>query len=281
MPPQTSATSPLPAVLLRAVQRLLRPLVRLLIRRGITFPVFADVVRSLYVEVALADLLTEQRARTDSRVSLMTGVHRKEVRRLRQRDPGADEPPPVLSQTSLIIALWLGTPAYQAADGGPAALPRQGGAVSFEALVESVTTDVRPRAVLDDLLSQAIVTLDDTDRVHLNTAAFIPRPGQEEQLFYFGRNLHDHIAAAAANVDAAGAAPFLDRSVHYDGLTAEAAQRLEALARETAQGALLTVNRAALAMLEGEATPPASAYRVNFGIYVYAEGETPAPRDPS
>ncbi len=77
--------------------------------------------------------------------------------------------------------------------------------------------------------------------------AFIPRPGRDEQLFYFARNLHDHLAAAAANVLAApGVAPFLDRSVHYDGLGAEATARLEAAAREAAQHLLVDINRLAL-----------------------------------
>ena len=212
----------------------------------------------------------------------MTGVHRKEVRRLRQRDPDDCSPPPVLSQTSVIIARWLGTPAHQDAAGHPAALPRlprEGAAASFETLVESVTTDVRPRAVLDDLISQNIVTLDADDRVHLNAAAFIPRPGQEEQLFYFGRNLHDHMAAAAANVSAPGAAPFLDRSVHYDKLTPEMAQRLEAQAREVAQQSLLTVNSAALALLDGQEVPSSASHRVNLGVYVYVEDEVSSPQD--
>jgi len=43
------------------------------------------VVRGLYVEVARDDLLDDPRSRTDSRISLMTGVHRKELRR--QRTP--------------------------------------------------------------------------------------------------------------------------------------------------------------------------------------------------
>ena len=80
-----------PDMLLRPVRRLLRPLVRLLIKRGVTFPALADVLRSLYVEVAAHELLTEPRARTDSRISLLTGVHRKEIRRWRSEthEPGA------------------------------------------------------------------------------------------------------------------------------------------------------------------------------------------------
>ena len=269
---------------MRSLARLLRPLVHLLIQSGITFPVLADLLRRLYVEVAVRDLLPEPKSRTDSRISLLTGVHRKEVRHLRQQAALADEVPSVVTLSSHIIARWLGTPDYADASGNPLALPRasrSAGEPSFESLVASVTTDVRPRTILDDWLSQGLVTVDAGDRVRLNVAAFIPRPGRDEQLYYFARNLHDHIAAAAANVLASGPAPFLDRSVHYDGLGEAPAARLEAAAREAAQRLLLDVNRLALELVdaeEPEAGPvaPAPTRRVNLGVYLYAEDE-PAP----
>jgi hypothetical protein len=87
------------------------------------------------------------------------------------------------------------------------------------------------------------------------------------------------MAAAAANVSAPGAAPFLDRSVHYDKLTPEMAQRLEAQAREVAQQSLLTVNSAALALLDGQEVPSSASHRVNLGVYVYVEDEVSSPQD--
>ncbi len=266
---------------MRPLRRLLRPLVHLLIQSGVTFPVLADLLRGLYVDVAVRDLLLDPKSRTDSRITLLTGVHRKEVRHLRRQAAVADEVPSVVTLSSHIIARWLGTPAYMDASGKPLALPRASRSAaepSFEGLVASVTTDVRPRTVLDDWLSQDLVTLDADDRVRLNVAAFIPRPGRDEQLFYFARNLHDHIAAATANVLATGPAPFLDRSVHYDGLGMAAAESLEEAAREAAQRLLLDVNRRALELVdaqEAESGPAALAptRRVNLGLYLYVEDE--------
>ncbi len=263
--------------MLRPLNRLLRPLVRLLIRSGVTFPVLVDLLRTLYVDVASRDLLADKR--TDSRISLMTGVHRKEIRRLRSAQPGEDEAPAVVTLSSQIIARWLGTPEFTDTAGVSRALPRLAqpdGSASFDRLVESVTTDLRPRAVLDDWISQGMVTLDKDDRVHLNAQAFIPQAGRDEQLFYFARNLHDHNAAAAANITVRGPAPFFDRSVHYDRLPLEAAAQLETAGRQAAQALLLDVNRRALGLTEGEAGAPAAAgptRRVNLGIYVYVEDE--------
>jgi hypothetical protein len=269
------ASGPALDALLRSVGRLLRPLVRLAIGSGITYPVLADLLRDLYLDVALRDVLTDDKARTDSRVSLLTGVHRKQIRRQRNAAVEIAAEPEVVTLTSQIIGRWLGATPFVSDAGAPLPLPRSAasGAPSFDALVESVTKDVRPRAVLDEWLSEGLVHLDGDERVVLNVAAFIPRPGREEQLFYFGRNLHDHIAAASANVSAAGKAPFMDRSVHYDGLAVAAAEQLETLGRDAAMRLLIDINRAAMALADAHDPPVGTTRRVNVGIYIYAEDE--------
>ncbi len=269
-----------PDMLMHALARLLRPLVRLLIRAGITFPVLEDLLRGLYVDVAQNDLLADPKSRTDSRISLLSGVHRKEIRRLRLEPMAADETPPVVTTTSQIIARWLGSPPWIDAEGQPRALPRGAAEpIGFERLVASVTKDLRPRAVLDTLLADGVVSIDAAQRVRLNQAAFVPQPGQAAQLFYFGRNLADHIAAAAANISAHSAAPFLDRSVHYDRLPPALAERLEAIARAAAQKMLLEVNRAALEMTDGTDPVAGPTRRVNLGVYLFVADDTTAPTE--
>ncbi|MDQ0473319.1 DUF6502 family protein [Labrys wisconsinensis] len=264
----------------RPVARLLRPLVRLLLRQGITFPALSDMLRELYVNVAEHEFRLPGKEQTDSRVSLLTGIHRKEVRRLRGAGTPVAVVPASLSRTSSILARWLAAPEFTDEAGEPLALPRtaEGAAPSFDALVASVTRDVRPRAVLDEWLDRAIVRIDREDRVVLTEAAFLPRGGDEEQLHYFGRNLHDHIAAAAANV-AAGAPVFFERAVHYDGLSQGAAEALERSSRQLAARALRVANR------DAYAAAPASEdgnWRWIFGVYILAErgGESAGPEEP-
>ncbi|MDB5415817.1 MAG: hypothetical protein JWR10_4152 [Rubritepida sp.] len=277
--PAPSLSSPPPAdALLRALRRLLRPLIRLLIASGITFPVLADLLRSLYVTVAAEDPPADARARSDSRLTLLTGVHRKEIRRLREAAIPADEtPPPVVTLNSQLISRWLGLPAYTDAAGAPLDLARgtsPEGGPSFDALVASVTTDLRPRTVLDSWIAQGFVSLEPDDRVRLNVSAFVPREGREAQLFYFARNLHDHVAAAAANVAAPDAPPFLERSLHYDRLSPEAAAQLEAAGRAGARKLLVDLNRLALSLAgEDGAVPEGPTRRVNLGVYLYTEDE--------
>lgn len=261
---------PLDAARLQApLARLLRPLVRLLVRSGVTFPVVTELLRELYVNVAEYDFALAGKDQTDSRVSLLTGIHRKEVRRLRGAGAPVNAVPAALSRTSRILARWLAAKDYVDEAGRPRPLPRtaEPGQPSFEALVASVTRDVRPRAVLDEWLDRGIVAIDEADRVALQEAAFVPRGGDDQQLYYLGRNLHDHIAAAVANVE--GNAPrFLERAVHYDALSEEVALALEARSREIAMAALQTANREAHAACE---TDRPGQWRWNFGVYVYSE----------
>ena len=272
------------AALVRPLTRLLRPLVRLLIRSGVTFPQFAELVRGVYVDVAGKDVLGEQ-ARSDSRVSLLTGVHRKEIRRLRESGIDAGSVPPAVTLNSQIINQWLTAARFTDAEGRPLALKRlaqKGDAASFEALVRSVTTDVRPRAVLDEWLRQDIVRVQPDDRIALRETAFIPPAGQDSLLYYFARNLHDHIAAAAANIGevAQGEPRFLDLSVHYDRLSPESVALLQQEGRIAAQQLLVEINRRAHALAEAEDVagidPGAPTQRINLGVYLYMENETTA-----
>ena len=202
-------------------------------------------------------------------MSLLTGIHRKEVARLRGAGAPVSVVPASISQTSRIFAKWLSAPGFTGPDGHPLPLARtsEAGGASFESLVASVTRDVRPRAVLDEWLNRALVVIDDTGRVVLTEAAFVPPGGSDQQLFYFGRNLHDHAAAAVANV--LGDEPrFMERAVHYDGLSQQLAEALEKRSRELATEALRTLNREANAACETDSGGP---FRWNFGLYVYRD----------
>jgi hypothetical protein len=145
---------------------------------------------------------------------------------------------------------------------------------------------VRARSVLDEWVSQGIASLEPDDRVRLNVAAFLPAQGQDAQVFYFARNLHDHVSAAAANLTAGATPPFLERSVHYDRLSPEAIAQLEAAGREAAQAMLLDVNRKAIAIADADdaarATAPPDAAgaptrRVNIGVFVYVDDDESEP----
>jgi len=265
-----------PALVL-AVSRLLRPLVRVLIAQGFTFPALSRLLKEVYVDVAEAEFVLEGKAQTDSRINLLTGIHRKDIKALRQRQRTAQHASPVVSRNAHMIALWTGAPDYLDERGRPRPLPRlkaTDGGPSFEALVDSVSKDIRSRAVLDEWLRLELVRLDDQDQVHLNSEAFVPREDFADLAFYFGRNLRDHIAAGGHNL-LGGDPPMLERAVYYDGLTIESVRELSDFAREAGSEALLEVNRKAFELAERDKKAADAGQRMTFGVFFFSGEESP------
>ncbi|TXT40722.1 MAG: hypothetical protein FD135_1023 [Comamonadaceae bacterium] len=195
----SSSATPSPA-LARALRAALRPLVKVMLAQGVTLGYLTELIKSLMVDVAQTDFPLEHKAPTDSRISLMTGVHRKDVSRLREQlKTNTDHTPRAVSLGAQVVAVWVGSPQYLDPQGEPLPLPRfasEGGELSFEALVASVNSDIRSRVVLDEWLRLGVVHFDEANRVCLNTQAFVPSEGFEEKAFYLGHNLHDHAAAS-------------------------------------------------------------------------------------
>ena len=264
---------------LAALARILRPLVRLLIARGVPFPAATEVLRSLYVEVASDEFQVEGKRQTDSRVHLLTGVHRKDVKRLREARDAPPAAPRKVSLTSLLIARWTTLDEYRDERGRPRALPRASSdEASFESLVRSINTDIRPRVVLDEWQRLGIADVDDEDRITLRVEAFVPPKGSDEILHFLGRNARDHLAAAVHNVLGDGD-PFLERSTVYDQLGEQSVAELRDLAAERGMDALRTVNQRALALQQRDAGLPAATRamkRISFGAYFFCEDEPPS-----
>jgi hypothetical protein len=262
-----------PASLIAALRHLLRPLVRLLVARGFTYPMLADLLKQTYVDVADRDFRLGDQAPTDSRMSLISGVHRKDVRRLRGSAPPDEEAvPDSVALGAQLASAWTTRREFLDSKARPRPLARfasQGGKRSFESLVASVSSDIRARSVLDEWLRLGVVELDDEDRVVLRAAAFVPARGFDEKAFYFGHNLHDHLAAAAHNLLREGP-PFLERSVHYDALGPKSEAELAALAEEAGTSALQAINGKAIACEARDRGDKAPRRRFTFGIYFFS-----------
>ncbi len=261
-------------ILVRAIKRVLHPLVRLMLSSGITFPYIAELLKGVFVEVADKEFRLGENASTDSRISLLTGVHRKDVKRLRNHNSDADMlMPEVISVGAQLVAAWLEQPPFVDAEGRPRALPRLSSSdseVSFERLVSSRSKDIRARVVLDEWLRLGIVSLDDKDRVVLSTEAFIPKEGLEEKLYFFAHNLHDHAAAATHNLVGDGA-PWLERSVYYDDLSQSSIDELNAQAQQLGSNMLKTLNQSAMRLEERDAQEATPRQRFTCGLYFYSE----------
>ena len=257
--------------LLLALRRLLRPLVNLLLRYQVTYPFVSRLLKEVYVEVALADLSGEVDRPTDSRISLLTGVHRKEVRRLRSEPPDPAQVPEAVGLGSQVSTRWLTSPEYLDEAGHPKPLPRVSSRhdePSFDRLVASVSKDIRSRSVLDEWLRLGVASVGPDGLVRLRVEGFVPEKGFEEKAFYFGRNLGEHINSAAHNLRGEGP-PLFERAVYYKGLSEASVTELEELASRLSTEVLQQVNRKAVACKERDAGGDDQRFRVALGSFFF------------
>jgi hypothetical protein len=264
------------AIVLDQVLRVMRPLVRLLIRNGVPYQAFATALKHVFVEAARAELASRSMAQTDSAVTLLSGVHRRDVRNLSRPASSrkAEEAPP-RSLPAEVIARWMSDPAFLDASHSPRLLARssEGGAGSFDALVESVSRDIRPRAMLDELLRLGAVT-EEEGGIRLLGTGFAPRQDFEEMSRLFADNLGDHAAAAAANLQ--GERDFLEQSVFVDEITEESAARLQKVSVQAWKQAFRAVMEEAQQRFDDDAVSADAGqrrHRARFGVYFYTDRE--------
>jgi len=261
----------IPPALMAALLQLLRPLVRMFLHFNITYPVLSNLLKSIYVEVADHEFAIPGKQQSDSRITFLTGIHRKDVRRRRQApdETAADTTSATLG--AQLVARWTSLPEFIDPEGHPKPLPRlsqEAAQPSFEALVQTQSKDIRARVVLDEWLRLGVVRIDEHDQVRLNTEAFVPDSGLDEKAYFMGRNLRDHIAACAHNITHTGP-PMLERSVYYDALTDEDVAELETVSREIGMQALQLINRQAMALQRRSDGKPDAVRRMNFGLYFF------------
>ena len=132
------------------------PLVRILIRNGISFNEFADELRGVYVDVAASDFPIEGRSPSGTRVAILTGLTRKEVKRQLERSAGlaSEGVPADVNRVTRVLDGWHNDPDFT----GPYGIPLEiyfdspnGDTPSFVELVRRHSGDMSPRAMLDEL----------------------------------------------------------------------------------------------------------------------------------
>ncbi len=265
--------------LLATFRKLIKPMVRLFLAKGVTYSLLLEEIKRTFVEVAEEEFTLQGKSQTDSRITLLTGVHRRDVHRIRSEDN--TEVKSRANFSAQVIAQWVGNPRYLNASGKPKPLPRTrklGDEESFESLVATVSKDIRARPVLDEWCRTGIVSVSDDQFVSLNIEAFIPNDNLEEQLFFLGMNVHDHLAAAVNNT--LQTQKLFERCVYYDNLTLEEIETLHAWIKNHGMTFLKQVNQQAMGTDQGTSsstnqhmasTTPQKTYRMNTGLYFYYE----------
>ncbi|MEM9247188.1 MAG: DUF6502 family protein [Pseudomonadota bacterium] len=254
-----------------ALRAVFRPLADLMISSGITLTSATELMKQV--------LFDEAQRRfdgpvSDSQISLLTGLHRKDVRRF--REAGAEpERASFAPASARLIARWASDARYLEAGGRPRPLPRAAEAgPSFDGLVRDLRLDIAPGTILQHLLTTGHMATREDGSLVLRADAYLPLAGSAEMLAAFEKNILAHLQAAVDNLTE-DAPPHFERASHFNKLSKASAEALETLARRLAEEQLAAFNAEAHRLQQRDKGGADTTQRVSFGGYVIAQDQSP------
>ena len=237
-----SSSTPLSGTLLSATARILRPLVRILLRNGVASDAVTELVRRVYVDVAFSEFALEGKRPTQSRVSVLTGLNRKEVARLR----GLRESilPPAegrRNRAASVIAAWLRDEDFRDDQGAPRPLTFSGPG-SFSELCQRHSGDMKPRAIADELLSVGAL-VQEGDLMRVTARGYVPGKDPVEILGILGTDTSELIETIDHNLCVSPEERRFQAKVQYDNVPEEHLSDFLAYSGSRAQALLEDLDR--------------------------------------
>lgn len=277
-----------PDALATALRQLLAPLARLALARGVTHATLDELLKQALVAAADQAHAALPPHRRVSRITTATGIHRREVSRLvgELRDGAALQAPPARSHASELFTHWRTDRGYCDRRGSPAELPRQGPAPSFETLAQTITRDVHPRSLLDELLRLGLAAHDaERDTVRLVREAFVPHGDSARMVLVLGRNVGAHLEGAVDNLLLDDHRHF-EQAIFAEGLSDASMAEFRTLVRDQWQSTLDALVPTLEALIERDAAGPvptdagpasaaAGRHQVRLGLYTHARAHPP------
>ena len=257
-----------------AAEDILRPLVRVMLRNGIPYGVFADIARRVYVEVAEKEFALPGKKQTVSRISTITGLHRKDVTRIKDTEKvSRDAHSERYNRPARVIGGWVRSRAYHDKKGRPTDLPMDAEKGSFSALVREFSGDIPPRAIADELARVGAIEILPNSRVRLLTHAYIPSGDQAEKIGILGADVADLIRTIDHNLTGAPGEAYFQRRVSYDNIPRESLPALKKKLARRAQSCLESLDHV-LAAADRDRSPSAKgtgSVRTGVGIYYFED----------
>ncbi len=260
--------------LLHGAAETLRPIVRRLLASGVPFGMLEARLRELVVEVAESELTIAGRRQTDSRISLVTGINRKEVRRLRARasEPTEHVPSFGRNQAAGLVSRWRADPRAIDRSGRAKPIPYTASrGPSFVKLAAQVTVDLPARAILDELVRSGAAEVRADGWVVLKSDAYVPRHGRREKLGMLAEDPADLVETMLGNIFDEVGEPLLQRRISYDNVGAKGAARLRRRVRAAAEAFLRRIDRL-IASFDRDRNPRAPGgdrHVAGLGVYYF------------
>ncbi len=180
----------------------LRPIARFLFGVGVGFREFSDVAKAAFVDVATKEFGVRGRLTNVSRVAVMTGLTRKEVKKIRDRETvisvgsSSRRSPP-----SEVLHYWFTGDEYRTSEGVPMALPFSGEGKTFSTLVHYCAGDIPPGAMRAELVRIGAVREDREGKLEVQKRYFVPANVDDKLLLGIKFGLRPLVSTLAYNTD--------------------------------------------------------------------------------
>lgn len=180
-----------------AVAKLIRPLVRFCVRHALRFQDVQEILKQAYISVGKEECGSNPSV---SRLSVMSGLQRKDVVRLVEQSSGGDDMKlRARDLVTKVLGQWQGGDNYRTAKGEPRILPYSEGDPSFTVLVKEVSSDLNPASIRDELLR--IGVMEETPRgFKLTSSSFAPRRDFDHGISVLADDIRDLVAAVEENI---------------------------------------------------------------------------------
>ncbi|MEO8223823.1 MAG: DUF6502 family protein [Gammaproteobacteria bacterium] len=194
------------SVVVQTCRAILRPIASLLLKCGMTWREFAEVSKGVFVAVASEEYGLNGRPTNVSRVSILTGLSRKEVSRVRDLLAGEAAPPPnKTTDATRLLSGWHHDPDFVLPGGLPRVLPLEGAGSSFATLWARYGGDVPLTSMRKELERAGAITALPDGTVRAETRYFMPRNFDPQWVQNAGSMLRDLGLSITHNLDAGAA----------------------------------------------------------------------------
>ena len=259
--------------LIAAYRKLMAPLVRILIKHGVSYGEFAEVLKNLFVEVAERDFGMPGRRPSQSRVAILTGLTRKEVARQKAiLERGDLVEKSNLNRVTRVLEGWHADADYTGPYGLPIELAFDAppGSVSFTELVRKYSGDMAPRAMLDELLRVDAVERLQNGQFRVLNRAYIPESLHPDALERLGRVVNNFVTTYEFNMEKAVGEGRFERTVYADqGLRIELMPAFDALIRRKGMQLLVELDNWLSAQESNKTGKIQDGPRVKTGVGIY------------
>jgi hypothetical protein len=262
--------------LLSAFRVLLRPLVRILLRHGISFAEFAEIAKAVYVEIAVTEFKVNGKRGTKSRIAVITGLTRKEVSRVIEL-AGAESigSKSNLNRVARVLAGWHTDPDFIGPYGMPLEVRYEDtgpNTVTFSNLVRRYSGDMSPRSMLDELMRVGAVVETEPGWLKVLRRVYEPQTLALDNFERVGEVVKNFVDTVDFNLqkETLGAGRF-ERIVYSpEGIRNEDIPKFNQYVKERCQALLEEIDNW-IAQLEAPEKVEKNVTHTGVGIYQYIE----------